>query len=84
MLAGNGLLIAHGDRQPHTVSTSNKDRTWFDRELAAYYLNNDQTIIRHLARWNRQHALQDEHKDNRDGPAVLRPRTNSRYQDGRP
>ena len=66
LLAGNGLLIAHGDRHPLTVPTSDKDRTWFNRELAAYYLNSDQTIIRHLARWNRQHVLQAEHWDNRD------------------
>ena len=57
LLAGNGLLIAHGDQYPLTVPTNDKDRTWFDRELAAYYLNNDQTIIRHLASWNRQQAL---------------------------
>ena len=66
LLAGNGLLIAHGDRHPLTVPTSDKDRTWFNRELAAYYLNSDQTIIRHLAKWNRQHVLQAEHWDNRD------------------
>ncbi|WP_232342968.1 Fic family protein [Bifidobacterium choladohabitans] len=66
LLAGNGLLIAHGGRYPLTVPTSDKDRTWFNQELAAYYLNNDQTIIRHLAKWNRQHALQVEDKDNRD------------------
>ena len=66
LLAGNGLLIAHGDRHPLTVPTSDKDRTWFNRELAAYYLNSDQTIVRHLAKWNRQHVLQAEHWDNRD------------------
>ena len=66
LLAGNGLLIAHGDRHPLTVPTSDKDRTWFNRELAAYYLNSDQTIIRHLAKWNKQHVLQAEHWDNRD------------------
>ena len=66
LLAGNGLLIAHGDRHPLTVPTSDKDRIWFNRELAAYYLNSDQTIIRHLAKWNRQHVLQAEHWDNRD------------------
>lgn len=66
LLAGNGLLIAHGDRHPLTVPTSDKDRTWFNRELAAYYLNSNQTIIRHLAKWNRQHVLQAEHWDNRD------------------
>lgn len=66
LLAGNGLLIAHGDRHPLTVPTSDKDRTWFNRELAAYYLNSDQTIIHHLAKWNRQHVLQAEHWDNRD------------------
>ena len=66
LLAGNGLLIAHGDRHPLTVPTSDKDRTWFNRELAAYYLNSDQMIIRHLAKWNRQHVLQAEHWDNRD------------------
>lgn len=66
LLAGNGLLIAHGDRHPLTVPTSDKDRTWFNRELAAYYLNSDQTIIRHLAKWNRQHVLQAEHWGNRD------------------
>ena len=66
LLAGNGLLFAHGDRHPLTVPTSDKDRTWFDRELAAYYLNNDQTIIRHLARWNRQQALLAEQRDNED------------------
>lgn len=66
LLAGNGLLIAHGDRHPLTVPTSDKDRTWFNRELAAYYLNSDQTIILHLAKWNRQHVLQAEHWDNRD------------------
>lgn len=66
LLAGNGLLIAHGDRHPLTVPISDKDRTWFNRELAAYYLNSDQTIIRHLAKWNRQHVLQAEHWDNRD------------------
>ncbi len=66
LLAGNGLLIAHGDRHPLTVPTSDKDRTWFNRELAAYYFNSDQTIIRHLAKWNRQHVLQAEHWDNRD------------------
>ena len=66
LLAGNGLLIAHGGRYLLTVPTSDKDRTWFNQELAAYYLNNDQTIIRHLAKWNRQHALQVEDKDNRD------------------
>ena len=66
LLAGNGLLIAHGDRHPLTVPTSDKDRTWFNRELAAYYLNSDQTIIRHLAKWNRQHVLQAEHWNNRD------------------
>ena len=66
LLAGNGLLIAHGDWHPLTVPTSDKDRTWFNRELAAYYLNSDQTIVRHLAKWNRQHVLQAEHWDNRD------------------
>ena len=66
LLAGNGLLIAHGRRYPLTVPTSDKDRTWFNQELAAYYLNNDQTIISHLAKWNTQHALQIEDKDNRD------------------
>ncbi len=66
LLAGNGLLIAHGDRHPLTVPTSDKDRTWFNRELAAYHLNSDQTIIHHLAKWNRQHVLQAEHWDNRD------------------
>ncbi|MGX5271914.1 Fic family protein [Bifidobacterium polysaccharolyticum] len=66
LLAGNGLLIVHGGRHPLTVPTSDKDRTWFNRELAAYYLNSDQTIIRHLAKWNRQHVLQAEHWDNRD------------------
>ena len=66
LLAGNGLLIGHGDRYLLTVPTSDKDRTWFNRELAAYYLNNDQTIIRHLAEWNRQQALQAEQKENRD------------------
>ena len=66
LLAGNGLLIAHGDRHPLTVPTSDKDRTWFNRELAAYYLNSDQTIVRHLAKWNRQHVSQAEHWDNRD------------------
>ena len=66
LLAGNGLLIAHGDRHPLTVPTSDKDRTWFNRELAAYHLNSDQTIVRHLAKWNRQHVLQAEHWDNRD------------------
>ena len=66
LLASNGLLIAHGDRHPLTVPISDKDRTWFNRELAAYYLNSDQTIIRHLAKWNRQHVLQAEHWDNRD------------------
>lgn len=75
LLAGNGLLIAHGDRHPLTVPTSDKDRTWFNRELAAYYLNSDQTIIRHLAKWNRQHVLQAEHWDNRD---------NMPSSDGRP
>ena len=66
LLAGNGLLIGHGDRYLLTVPTSDKDRTWFNRELAAYYLNNDQTIVRHLAEWNRQQALQTEQKENRD------------------
>ena len=66
LLAGNGLLIAHGDRHPLTVPTSDKDRTWFNRELAAYHFNSDQTIIHHLAKWNRQHVLQAEHWDNRD------------------
>ncbi|MCP8613677.1 Fic family protein [Bifidobacterium asteroides] len=75
LLAGNGLLIEHGDRHPLTVPTSDKDRTWFNRELAAYYLNSDQTIIRHLAKWNRQHVLQAEHWDNRD---------NMPSSDGRP
>ena len=64
LLAGNGLLIAHSERYPLTVPTSDKGRTWFNRELAGYYLNNDQTIIRHLARWNRQQALQAEQKEN--------------------
>ena len=64
LLAGNGLLIAHGDQYPLTVPTSDEDRTWFNRELAAYYLNNDQTIIRHLARWNRMQALHAEQKNN--------------------
>ena len=64
LLAGNRLLIAHSERYPLTVPTSDKGRTWFNRELAGYYLNNDQTIIRHLARWNRQQALQAEQKEN--------------------
>ena len=64
LLAGNGLLIAHSERYPLTVPTSDEGRTWFNRELAGYYLNNDQTIIRHLARWNRQQALQAEQKEN--------------------
>ena len=64
LLAGNGLLIAHSERYPLTVPTSDKGRTRFNRELAGYYLNNDQTIIRHLARWNRQQALQAEQKEN--------------------
>lgn len=50
LLVGNELLTAHADRYPLTVPTSDKYRTWFNRELASYYLDNDQTIIRHLVR----------------------------------
>ena len=83
LLAGNGLLIAHGGRYPLTVPTSDKDRTWFNQELAAYYLNNDQTIIRHLAKWNRQHALQIEDKDNRgDKPSSVPEQTLGTQADG--
>ena len=60
LLAANGLLIADGNSNPLTVPTSDEDRTWFNRELAAYYLNDDQTIIGHLASWNRQHAGREE------------------------
>ena len=81
LLAGNGLLIGHGDRYLLTVPSSDKDRTWFNRELAAYYLNNDQTIIRNLAKWNRQQALQAEQKDN--GADTCRPPSPSRLTEPR-
>ena len=60
LLAANGLLIAAGNRQPLTVPTSDRDRTWFNRELAAYYLSEDRAIIGHLASWNRQRADQGD------------------------
>lgn len=83
LFAGNGLLIAHGDRQPLTVPTSDKDRTWFNRELAAYYLNNDQTIIRHLATWNKQQALLAEQRDNGDNtPFSVPEQTHGAQMDG--
>ena len=56
LLTANGLLIAAHNRQPLTVPTSDKDRIWFNRELAAYYLCEDPTIISHLATWNRRQA----------------------------
>lgn len=84
LLVGNGLLIAHGDRHPLTVPASDKGRTWFNRELAAYYLNNDQTIIFHLAKWNRQHALQAEQKENGGRQAIPPLRADSRNPNGRP
>ena len=56
LLTANGLLIAAHNQQPLTVPTSDKDRTWFNRELAAYYLREDPTIISHLATWNRRQA----------------------------
>lgn len=54
LLTANGLLIAAHNRQPLTVPTSDEDRAWFNRELAAYYLCEDSTIIGHLAAWNRR------------------------------
>ena len=83
LLAGNGFLIAHGDRHPLTVPTSDKDRIWFNRELAAYYLNNDQTIIRHLAKWNRQQTPQVVQKDNGDDmPSSVPEQTHGSQIDG--
>ena len=83
LLAGNGLLIAHGDQYPLTVPTIDKDRAWFNRELAAYYLNNDQTIIHHLARWNRQQALLAEQRDNGDEmPFSIPEQTQGTQMDG--
>ncbi|WP_276829212.1 Fic family protein [Bifidobacterium coryneforme] len=60
LLTANGLLIAAHNRQLLTVPTSDEDRTWFNRELAAYYLREDRTIISHLTAWNRR---QDDHSD---------------------
>lgn len=60
LLTANGLLIATHNRQLLTVPTSDEDRTWFNRELAAYYLREDRTIISHLTAWNRR---QDDHSD---------------------
>lgn len=60
LLAANGLLIADGNRNPLTVPTSDKDRTWFNQELAAYYLDDNQTIIGHLSAWNKQQAGREE------------------------
>lgn len=83
LLAGNGLLIAHGDQYPLTVPTIDKDRAWFNRELAAYYLNNDQMIIHHLARWNRQQALLAEQRDNGDEmPFSIPEQTQGTQMDG--
>ncbi len=83
LLAGNGLLIAHGDQYPLTVPTIDKDRAWFNRELAAYYLNNDQTIIYHLARWNRQQAQLAEQRDNGDEmPFSIPEQTQGTQMDG--
>lgn len=83
LLAGNGLLIAHGDQYPLTVPTIDKDRAWFNWELAAYYLNNDQTIIHHLARWNRQQALLAEQRDNGDEmPFSIPEQTQGTQMDG--
>lgn len=58
LLTANGLLLAAHNRQPLTVPTSDEDRTWFNRELAAYYLREDRTIISHLTAWNKR---QDDH-----------------------
>lgn len=83
LLAGNGLLIAHGDQYPLTVPTIDKDRAWFNWELAAYYLNNDQTIIHHLARWKRQQALLAEQRDNGDEmPFSIPEQTQGTQMDG--
>lgn len=56
LLTANGLLIAAHNRQSFTVPTSDEDRNWFNRELAAYYLCEDRTIISHLTAWNRRQA----------------------------
>ena len=56
LLTANGLLIAAHYRQPLTVPINDEDRIWFNRELAAYYLCEDPTIISHLAAWNRRQA----------------------------
>ena len=56
LLTANGFLIATHNRQPLTVPINDEDRIWFNRELAAYYLREDPTIISHLAAWNRRQA----------------------------
>lgn len=80
LLAANGLLIADGNRGPLTVPTSDEDRTWFNRELAAYYLNDDQAIIGHLAAWNRQQAGHEE--DRADTLFQIPDRTLGNHQGG--
>lgn len=58
LFMANGLLVADGVRLPLIVPTADEERSWFNRELAAYYLNDDQTIISHLATWNRDVRLE--------------------------
>lgn len=58
LFMANGLLVEDGTRLTLIVPTADEDRSWFNRELAAYYLNDDQTIINHLATWNRTVRLQ--------------------------
>lgn len=80
LLAANGVLIADGNRNPLTVPTSDKDRTWFNQELAAYYLNDDQTIIGHLAAWNRQQV--DVYEDETRSLFRIPDQTLGNQQDG--
>lgn len=60
LLAANGLLMMRDNGQSLIVPTEDADRSTFNDMLAAWYLNDDDTVIGWLATWNENHQTLDD------------------------